>query len=155
MKILIDRYYGNKYVTKSYIRFVSDDGEIFFDGEAREAGYADYGEKFPGCMSYCIARGNDFRIDIACTIYSPMTFKLVKIPGRLSCCFIFDEMNEEPYKHINIGYADRNKEPEKRKLHDVSLAKETVTRIAYEAFVRGDKITCDVSNKMIQCDMDN
>lgn len=149
MKILIDRYYGDNRVTKSRFYVLRESGEIAFEGEAREASYSDYHEKFPGCMNYCVASGKNFRVDIGGTTYSPMTFKLVKIPGRLSCCITFDDTHEHIYKHINVGYADQQKPILTRKLKNIEKAKEVVTRLAYEAFALGETVTCDVTNENI------
>lgn len=147
MKLILDRYYGNKKVTKSRFLVVRDTGEIAFEGEARESAYRDYGEKFAGCMQFCVARGEGMRVDIRGSIHSPMTFKLVKIPGRLSANIICDPLSEQVYRDINIGYADRRVPPHLRKLHDVQKAKEQLTRLAYEAYALGEQVTCDVSNQ--------
>jgi len=149
MKMILDRYYGDRRVTKSHFLVVRDTGEVAFEGEARESAYRDYDEKFAGCMRYCIARGKDMRVDIGGTIYAPMTFKLVKIPGRLTSCIICDPFCEEVYKDINIGYADSSVPPERRKLRDVEKAKERLTRLAYEAYALDERVTCDVSNEGI------
>lgn len=150
MKIILERYFGNYRVTKSHLLMVNDTGEIVFEGEAREAAFRDYREKFHGCMSYCVAEGEDFRVDIKGSIYSPMTFKLVKIPGRLSCCFISDEFSEVVYQHINVGYADKDIKPAVRRLRDVEKARERLLKLAYEVFARDEKITCDVTNHLIR-----
>lgn len=150
MKIILERYFGNNRVTKSHLLMVRDTGEIAFEGEAREITFRDYREKFRGCMNCCVAEGEDFRVDISSSIYAPMIFKLVKIPGRLSCCFMFDAFNEGVYQHINVGYADKDTDPIIRRLRDVEKAKQDMIRLAYEVYARGEKITCDVTNRLIR-----
>lgn len=152
MRIILDRYYGDEHVTKSHMIVASEEGEVLFEGEAREGRFVDYAEKFKGCMACCVARGSDFRVDISGSIYSPMTFKLVKIPGRLSCCFAFDTTNEHIYNHINVGYADPRKPAKERSLKDVEKAKERLTRLAYGAFARDETVSCDVTNEHINRD---
>ena len=77
MKIILERYFGNDRVTKSHLYMVRSTGEVAFEGEARELALRDYREKFAGCMKYCVAEGENVRVDINCTNYSPMTLKLV------------------------------------------------------------------------------
>ena len=58
MVIKLKRYYGDEQVTKSVM-------EVFMEGEntprlvceAREVGYKDYAEAFPGASRYCLPRG--------------------------------------------------------------------------------------------------
>jgi len=149
MKIILERYFGNDRVTKSHLYMVRSTGEVAFEGEARELAFRDYREKFAGCMKYCVAEGENFRVDIKCTNYSPMTFKLVKIPGRLTCCFINDDVREALFQCINVGYADKRQDPSVRQLRNVEKAKEQMTRIAYEVYARGEAITCDVTNHLM------
>ena len=149
MKLVLERYYGDAVVTKSHLRIYRETGELAFDGEARESAFRDYSEKFRGCMDYCVARGENFRTDIGCSHFGPMTFKLVKIPGRLSCSFGFRGGREVLYSHINVGYADQHLPYLRRKLKDTERAREEVTRLAYEAFVSGERVTCDVVNEQV------
>lgn len=150
MKIILERYFGNNQVTKSHLLMVHETGEIAFEGEARESTFRDYREKFHGCMSCCVAEGENFRVDIGGSNFSPMTFKLVKIPGRLSCCFIGDAFNEGVYQHINVGYADKDADPIVRRLRDVEKAKQRMLRLAYEVYTRDEEITCDVTNHLMR-----
>lgn len=144
----IERYYGNHNITKSYVYIKDEEGNVLWQGEARENAYKDYGkeDKIPQSLAHCLPRG-DFTLKVANDDSMPVCWKLSGEKSRMGyklCCF--DSKRQATAKKINLGKGEEIDE-EFRRLCDIENSKEELMELIYNHYcdevhmhIRNDKV---------------
>ena len=156
MKIKLHRYYGDEAVTKSVM-------EVWMEGEeaprlvceAREVGFRDYEEAFPGASNYCMPKGR-WRMACGGGPYSPMGVRVVRCPGHRQVFFGYSAqrvalpdrvMMGRPVFHYYTDEEGREVEyPPKRGMKDGEEVFWELDELLYEAFGKGEEMWCEVEN---------
>jgi len=87
MEIRLKRYYGDAEVTKSVMEvWMQGEREPRMVCEAREAGFVDYAESFPGASRVCLPRGR-WRMKVGRSPYGPMGLRVARCPGH-RCVYV-------------------------------------------------------------------
>lgn len=133
--LYIDRYFGNHNITKSYVHIKDDDGNVLWEGEARENAYLDYGkeEKIPQSLAHCLPRG-DFALKITSDDAMPVCWKLFGEKTRMGyklCCF--DSKRQATAKKINLGKGEVIDE-EFRRLCKIDETREELMELIYDHY---------------------
>jgi hypothetical protein len=158
MVIKLKRYYGDEQVTKSVM-------EVLMEGEntprlvceAREVGFKDYAEAFPGASRYCLPRGK-WRLECGGSPYSPMGVRVVKCPGHRQTYFgpCGDGYRKQQAGRVMIGepvyryYTDEEgnevEYPKKRGMKNGREVYEQLDELLYEAYGTSQNFSVEISN---------
>ncbi len=133
MKIIISRYYGDGNVTKSTVTALGNEGQVLWQGEAREPQYKDYGndDKVNGCTYMCAPKG-EYACKISSTESNALCVRPLGMKGHRGCLLYFDSRNRIKLGHILMGYADEDCPAEMRNLIRVEEAKEVFIALLYQ-----------------------
>lgn len=143
MKLILNRYEGNRRVTKAHIQVILD-GEVKMECEAREPRFDRYTESFPGCSQSCLAEG-EWQCKPVATRWSPMTPTIIRSPGHRCCRFIPSDGGDcTPINTVAVGQAD-NSSPECGLINGKKTFAELVHWM-YRAFERGEPVTVVIRN---------
>lgn len=163
MKILLNRYYGDRLITKSEMK-------VYLDGEteprmvcdAREPKFCNYAFSFAGASSYCLPAGTH-KMKCGNSPYSPMGLRVPRCAGH-RCVFIGHKWSREFYEgEILVGQpytVDFLKGPEilpateeNRDLSHLEKKEETyaqLTELVYEAYAKGEEFWLIVDNSKVK-----
>mgnify|MGYP007056170643 CR=1 FL=1 len=145
MKIILDRYYGDRSVTKSTMAVVMADGTVGLECEAREPRFDRYREAFPGCSQSCLAEGR-FTCKPRPSLWSPMTLTVLRSPGHWCCRFGWDELLPTRPNTVLVGVADGTEPPESRNIFSQRETFAHLTELVYRAYVTGEPMVLAVRN---------
>lgn len=145
MKLILERYFGNKSITKSALTVMSEEGKELMKCEAREPRYKNYTDAFTGCSVYCLAEGT-FPCKPVSARQSPMTLTIIKSPGHRCCRFGWDELEQMRTNFIYVGEADEGIPPEIRQIHHQRETFDRLTKWVYRAYGLAEPITLTIKN---------
>ena len=155
MEIKLRRYYGDETVTKSVM-------EVWMEGEeaprlvceAREVGFRDYEEVFPGASNYCMPKGR-WRMACGGGPYSPMGVRVVRCPGHRQVYFGYGLRECEPDR-VLVGWPvfhyytdEEGREVEdvaSRGMKDGEEVFEQLDGLVYEAYGKEEEMWVIIEN---------
>lgn len=135
MRIVIERYYGDNFITMS--RLSSGD----FVCEAREVAFKDYDKVFDGCSKYCLPVGV-FRCNLRSTPLSPMTISIADAAGHKGCKIGWNDAVPCVLNMVLLGMCD---DDSGRLVRQRETFKEFEALIR-DAWVRGESFEVEVRN---------
>ena len=149
IRINVNRYYGNPYITKSIVIIENGKGKVLFSGEGREVGFKDYekGTKIADGSRFCLGTG-EYKLREASARGMRLCWKIAddtKHRGFKICCLDGEHQNIEGF--LNVGYGE-NLDAPFRQLTDIEKAKKKLISIIEHHYQ--DDVTMVVKNEDVE-----
>ncbi len=149
MRIHFTRYYGSNTVTKSTMQvYMGKSSEPSLVCEARETQFLDYSTTFPGWTSFCLPTGTLYG-RIRSTEICPLTIAIGPSPRQYKTLIAWNDSNRINAQRINIGEANPDIAPERRRLTNQQAVFERLTALAKEAYMRGEEVKVEIKNEIL------
>lgn len=163
MKIVLERYYGDRTITKSVMKVYMDgESEPRMTCDAREPKFCNYAFSFAGASSYCLPAGTH-KMKCGNSPYSPMGLRVPRCAGH-RCVYIGYKWSREYFEgEILVGQpycVDFLKSAEvlpateeNRDFSHLEKKEETyaqLTELVYEAYGRGEDFTLVIDNSKVK-----
>ena len=146
------RYYGDAEVTKSVMEvWMQGEREPRMVCEAREAGFVDYAESFPGASRVCLPRGR-WRMKVGRSPYGPMGLRVARCPGH-RCVYVGHRWARQLMEgEVLIGESLEGglEEMRERRIENGEVVFGRLTELVYEAYGRGEEYWMEIDNECLE-----
>jgi len=151
MRVILRRYYGDQYVTKSTMQVFAGNerDQPVMVCEAREPKFKDYASVFPSARQYCLPRGT-YRCRYGSTDFSPLSFIVTKAPGHMKVAIGYAVTRQTIAGAVIIGESDGDEDVASREIKNSKATFDKFEALIYEAYARGESLEIVIENKVFE-----